>query len=150
MIGSKCASLIIHVCFLLSWFCNKFLSWDQNVQNCLESVNYAFTFNFRFLDLIRAYICYILLRASVSSALPVFQVCASLSALMLLLYMTMSVLPKFSIMGPTGFSIKTTRLSWDLVYLQLAVNVYMILLQRFRETLKVIVATWVLSNSTTA
>jgi hypothetical protein len=70
--------------------------------------------------------------------------------LMLLLYMTMSVLPKFSIMGPTGFSIKTTRLSWDLVYLQLAVNVYMILLQRFRETLKVIVATWVLSNSTTA
>jgi guanine nucleotide-exchange factor len=62
------------------------------VQNCLESVNYAFTFNFRFLDLIRAYICYILLRASVSSALPVFQ---------------------------------------------LAVNVYMILLQRFRETLKV-------------
>jgi hypothetical protein len=67
--------------------------------------------------------------------------------LMLLLYMTMSVLPKFWIMG---FSIKTTRLSWDLVYLQLAVNVYMILLQRFRETLKVIVAAWVLSNFTTA
>lgn len=147
MIGSKCASLIIHICLLLSWFCNKFLSWDQNVQNCLESVNYAFTFNFRFLDLIRAYICYILLKASVSSALPVFQVCASLSALMLLLHMTMSVLPK---LGSMGFSIKTTRLSWDLVYLQLAVNVYMILLQRFRETLKVIVAAWVLSNSTTA
>jgi hypothetical protein len=67
--------------------------------------------------------------------------------LMLLLHMTMSVLPK---LGSMGFSIKTTRLSWDLVYLQLAVNVYMILLQRFRETLKVIVAAWVLSNSTTA
>jgi Sec7-like guanine-nucleotide exchange factor len=83
---------------------NKLLSLEL-LQNCLESVNYAFTFNFRFFDLIRAYICYILLKASVSSALPVFQ---------------------------------------------LAVNVYMILLQRFRETLKVIVAAWVLSNSTTA
>jgi hypothetical protein len=52
--------------------------------------------------------------------------------------------------GFNRFSIKTTRLSWDLVYLQLAVNVYMILLQRLRETLKVIVAAWVLSDSTTA
>jgi Sec7-like guanine-nucleotide exchange factor len=84
---------------------NKLLSLEL-LQNCLESVNYAFTFNFRFFDLIRAYICYILLRASVSSALLVFQVCSSLSSLMLLLYMTLSVLQKFCIMGPTGFSIK--------------------------------------------
>jgi hypothetical protein len=62
---------------------NKLLSLEI-LQNCIESVKYAFTLEFRFIDLLRIFVCYILLKACMSPVLPVFQVCTSFSALVLL------------------------------------------------------------------
>lgn len=49
-------------------------SLSSAVQGCLESVNHAFTANFPFIDLVKAYLCYALLRSCVSPTAAVFQV----------------------------------------------------------------------------
>ncbi|KAG0557352.1 hypothetical protein KC19_11G122800 [Ceratodon purpureus] len=69
----------------------KLLSLEL-LQGCLESVNHAFTENFPFIDLVKAYLCYALLSSCVSPTAAVFQ---------------------------------------------LAVNIFLIMLQRYRESLKV-------------
>lgn len=74
-------SMVSCLCISNSLFTNK---CPGNVQGCLESVNQAFTNNFPFIDLVKAYLCYALLRSCVSPSAAVFQVCVL--ALYLLLY----------------------------------------------------------------
>ncbi|CAM6125431.1 unnamed protein product [Calypogeia fissa] len=61
----------------------KLLSLEL-LQSLLENVDHAFTVNFAFLDSVKAYLCYALLRASVSTDAAIFQfACGIFSTLLL-------------------------------------------------------------------
>lgn len=47
-------------------------------QGLLEGVSHSFTRNFHFIDSVKAYLSYALLRASVSQSPVIFQVCIKL------------------------------------------------------------------------
>jgi guanine nucleotide-exchange factor len=63
----------------------KLLSLEL-LQGCLESVNYAFTTNFPFIDLVKAYLCYALLRSCVSPNAAVFQFAVNIFLIMMQRY----------------------------------------------------------------
>ncbi|KAG0608013.1 hypothetical protein M758_8G071400 [Ceratodon purpureus] len=63
----------------------KLLSLEL-LQGCLESVNYAFTTNFPFIDLVKAYLCYALLRSCVSPTAAVFQLAVNIFFIMMQRY----------------------------------------------------------------
>ncbi|KAL9247405.1 hypothetical protein vseg_020841 [Gypsophila vaccaria] len=54
------------------------------LQGLLEGVSHAFTKNFHFIDSVKAYLCYTLLRASVSSSPVIFQHAAGIFVVLLL------------------------------------------------------------------
>lgn len=70
-VGRSCPALVISFEFFVVLLRNQLSS---AVQGCLESVNHAFTANFPFIDLVKASLCYALLRSCVSPTAAVFQV----------------------------------------------------------------------------
>ncbi|XP_024402161.1 brefeldin A-inhibited guanine nucleotide-exchange protein 5 isoform X2 [Physcomitrium patens] len=65
----------------------KLLSLEL-LQGCLESVSHAFTTNFAFIELVKAYICYALLRSCVSPTAAVFQLAVNIFFIMMQRYRT--------------------------------------------------------------
>uniref|UniRef100_A0A7I4C4X0 SEC7 domain-containing protein n=1 Tax=Physcomitrium patens TaxID=3218 RepID=A0A7I4C4X0_PHYPA len=63
----------------------KLLSLEL-LQGCLESVNHAFTTNFPFIELVKAYLCYALLRSCVSPTAAVFQLAVNIFLIMMQRY----------------------------------------------------------------
>ncbi|KAI5080659.1 hypothetical protein GOP47_0003842 [Adiantum capillus-veneris] len=54
------------------------------LQGLLENVSHSFTVDFRFIDSVKAYLCYALLRACVSSVATIFQLATSIFSVLLL------------------------------------------------------------------
>eukprot|EP00250_Pteridium_aquilinum_P021613 c25178_g1_i1 orf=72-5432(+) len=54
------------------------------LQGLLESVSHSFTVDFRFIDSVKAYLCYALLRACVSSVAVIFQLATGIFSVLLL------------------------------------------------------------------
>eukprot|EP00249_Psilotum_nudum_P022213 c28418_g2_i1 orf=106-4416(+) len=54
------------------------------LQGLLESVNHSFTVNFHFIDSVKAYLCYALLRACVSSMASIFELATGIFTVLLL------------------------------------------------------------------
>jgi guanine nucleotide-exchange factor len=93
-------------------------------QGLLEGVSYSFTKNFHFIDSVKAYLSYALLRASVSQSPVIFQVYFN----------------KFSFFSLSDLSESAMRISVaDYTFLswQYATGIFSVLLLRFRESLKV-------------
>ncbi|MCO5611871.1 hypothetical protein L7F22_066130 [Adiantum nelumboides] len=61
----------------------RVLSLDL-LQGLLENVSHSFTVDFRFIDSVKAYLCYALLRACVSSIATIFQLATSIFSVLLL------------------------------------------------------------------
>jgi hypothetical protein len=104
---------------------------SHSLQGLLEGVSNAFTKNFHFIDSVKAYLSYALLRASVSSFPVVFQVKIEIYSVLV-----------FIILGVTVLIISVVRVSYYaklmfLLLLQYACGIFSVLLLRFRESLKV-------------
>lgn len=93
------------------------------LQGLLEGVSHSFTRNFHFIDSVKAYLSYALLRASVSQSPVIFQVCIKLAIFLLLVFTIIC----YWILNPDPIF-----LLW-----QYASGIFSVLLLRFRESLKV-------------
>lgn len=88
------------------------------MQGMLEGVSHSFTKNFHFIDSVKAYLSYALLRASVSQSPIIFQVWFSIS------YRSLKVILECCI--------------WlEFMFWQYASGIFSVLLLRFRDSLKV-------------
>lgn len=87
-------------------------------QGLLEGVSHSFTKNFHFIDSVKAYLSYALLRASVSQSPVIFQVLLNCITFLCVKYPCVNC--------------DIDILSW-----QYATGIFLVLLLRFRESLKV-------------
>lgn len=111
--------------FYMFWTLKAFFPphriYDMFLQGLLEGVSQAFTKDFHFIDSVKAYLSYALLRASVSQAPVIFQVCT---------------------LNNHYFVSHLSETSWYLFLImhfscQYAAGIFSVLLLRFRESLKV-------------
>lgn len=93
-------------------------------QGLLEGVNHSFTKDFHFIDSVKAYLSYALLRASVSQSPVIFQVYLHLNF-------------DFIRICHEKFVSDHAFFSW-----QYATGIFSVLLLRFRESLKVCILSW--------
>lgn len=137
------------------------------MQGLLEGVSQSFTTNFHFMDSVKAYLSYALLRASVSSSAVVFQVTnlilfvtnspvidfvTLLYLLILSQFLCICMLPKLKLYmkfcGNLSHCLICARRYWLLLNLmQYATGIFAVLLLRFRESLKVFYYNGVISIS---
>lgn len=102
------------------------------LQGLLEGVSHSFTKNFTIIDSVKAYLSYVLLRASVSQSPTIFQVSWMLTLIFFLFSSTGSSLAQYMEM--------VVFLAYNICFIlscQYATGIFAVLLLRFRESLKV-------------